>query len=34
MVSMLTWSDEKIIELESELGEKEIILKEKNALIS
>ncbi|OPJ77316.1 coiled-coil domain-containing protein 18 isoform A [Patagioenas fasciata monilis] len=34
MVSMLTWSDKKIIELESELGEKEIVLKEKNALIS
>ncbi|NWS74489.1 CCD18 protein, partial [Crotophaga sulcirostris] len=34
MVSMLTLSDQKIIELESELSEKEIELKEKNALIS
>ncbi|NXJ33396.1 CCD18 protein, partial [Ciconia maguari] len=34
MVSMLTWSDQKIIELESELSEKEIVLREKNALIS
>ncbi|NXQ82538.1 CCD18 protein, partial [Nyctibius grandis] len=32
MVSMLTLSDQKIIELESELTEKEIVLKEKNAL--
>lgn len=34
MVSMVTRSDRKIIELESELSEKEIVLKEKNALIS
>ncbi|KAM9280456.1 coiled-coil domain-containing protein 18 isoform 2-T2 [Cariama cristata] len=34
MVSMLTRSDQKIIELESELSEKEILLKEKNALKS
>ena len=34
MVSMLTQSDQKIIELERELREKEIVLKEKNALIS
>ncbi|NXN55603.1 CCD18 protein, partial [Rynchops niger] len=34
MVSMLTRSDQKIIELENELSEKEIVLKEKNALIS
>ncbi|XP_052658393.1 coiled-coil domain-containing protein 18 isoform X4 [Harpia harpyja] len=34
VVSMLTRSDQKIIELESELSEKEIVLKEKNALIS
>ncbi|NXE20759.1 CCD18 protein, partial [Ardeotis kori] len=34
MVSMLTWSDQKIIELESELSEKEIVLKENSALIS
>ncbi|NWX24325.1 CCD18 protein, partial [Aegotheles bennettii] len=34
MVSMLTRSDQKIVELESELGEKETVLKEKNALIS
>ncbi|NWS51072.1 CCD18 protein, partial [Chunga burmeisteri] len=34
MVSMLTQSDQKIIELESELSEKEILLKEKNALKS
>ncbi|KFV43693.1 Coiled-coil domain-containing protein 18, partial [Gavia stellata] len=34
MVSMLTRSDQKIIELESELSEKEIALKEKSALIS
>lgn len=34
MVSMLTWSDEKVSELESELSEKEIVLEEKNALIS
>ncbi|KAM6199347.1 coiled-coil domain-containing protein 18 isoform 2-T2 [Sarcoramphus papa] len=34
MVSMLTQSDQKIIELERELSEKEIVLKEKNALIS
>uniref|UniRef100_A0A8C0B1J0 Coiled-coil domain containing 18 n=1 Tax=Buteo japonicus TaxID=224669 RepID=A0A8C0B1J0_9AVES len=34
VVSMLTRSDQKIIELENELGEKEIVLKEKNALIS
>uniref|UniRef100_A0A663DPV4 Coiled-coil domain containing 18 n=1 Tax=Aquila chrysaetos chrysaetos TaxID=223781 RepID=A0A663DPV4_AQUCH len=34
VVSMLTRSDQKIIELESELHEKEIVLKEKNALIS
>uniref|UniRef100_A0A8B9S1B3 Coiled-coil domain containing 18 n=1 Tax=Accipiter nisus TaxID=211598 RepID=A0A8B9S1B3_9AVES len=34
VVSMLTQSDQKIIELENELSEKEIVLKEKNALIS
>ncbi|NXX41173.1 CCD18 protein, partial [Tricholaema leucomelas] len=34
MVSMLTQSDQKIVELESELNEKEIVLKEKNALVS
>ncbi|NXV99767.1 CCD18 protein, partial [Fregetta grallaria] len=34
IVSMLTRSDQKVIELESELSEKEIVLKEKNALIS
>ncbi|XP_069718844.1 coiled-coil domain-containing protein 18 [Phaenicophaeus curvirostris] len=34
MIYMLTRSDQKIIELESELNEKEIELKEKNALIS
>ncbi|KFV43433.1 Coiled-coil domain-containing protein 18, partial [Tyto alba] len=34
MLSRLTQSDQKIIELESELCEKEIMLKEKNALIS
>ncbi|NXL43654.1 CCD18 protein, partial [Podilymbus podiceps] len=34
IVSILTQSDQKIIELESELSEKEIVLKEKNALIS
>ncbi|NWH78668.1 CCD18 protein, partial [Piaya cayana] len=34
VVYMLTQSDQKIIELESELNEKEIELKEKNALIS
>uniref|UniRef100_A0A8C8EBA3 Coiled-coil domain containing 18 n=1 Tax=Otus sunia TaxID=257818 RepID=A0A8C8EBA3_9STRI len=34
MVSMLNRSDQKIIELESELSEKEIVLKEKNSLIS
>ncbi|NXD78237.1 CCD18 protein, partial [Halcyon senegalensis] len=34
MVSMLTQSDQKIIELESELSQKEIVLQEKNALIS
>ncbi|NWU66770.1 CCD18 protein, partial [Pterocles burchelli] len=34
MVSMLTQSDKKIVELESELSEKELVLKEKNALIS
>ncbi|PKU48147.1 coiled-coil domain-containing protein 18 [Limosa lapponica baueri] len=34
MVSMLTRSDQRIIELENELSEKEIVLKEKNALIS
>ncbi|NXI94539.1 CCD18 protein, partial [Psophia crepitans] len=34
MVSMLTRSDQKIIELENELSEREIVLKEKNALIS
>ncbi|NXV32399.1 CCD18 protein, partial [Rissa tridactyla] len=34
MVSMLTRSDQKIIELENERSEKEIVLKEKNALIS
>ncbi|NXL26821.1 CCD18 protein, partial [Glaucidium brasilianum] len=34
MVSMLSWSDQKIIELESELSEKEIVLKEKNSLLS
>jgi len=34
MVSMLTQSDQKIIELENELSEKEIVLKEKNALVS
>ncbi|NWW79104.1 CCD18 protein, partial [Climacteris rufus] len=34
MTSMLSQSDQKIIKLESELFEKEIVLKEKNALIS
>ncbi|XP_040466615.1 coiled-coil domain-containing protein 18 isoform X1 [Falco naumanni] len=34
MVSMLTQSDQKIIELESELRVKETVLKEKNALVS
>ncbi|NWR41295.1 CCD18 protein, partial [Regulus satrapa] len=34
MTSMLSQSDQKIIKLESELSEKEIVLKEKNALIS
>ncbi|NXK04728.1 CCD18 protein, partial [Herpetotheres cachinnans] len=34
MISMLTQSDQKIIELESELSEKEIVLKEKNVLVS
>lgn len=34
MISMLTRSDQKIVELESKLSEKEIVLKEKNALIS
>uniref|UniRef100_A0A8C9UG23 Coiled-coil domain containing 18 n=1 Tax=Serinus canaria TaxID=9135 RepID=A0A8C9UG23_SERCA len=34
MASMLSQSDQKIIKLESELSEKEIVLKEKNALIS
>ncbi|NWI64270.1 CCD18 protein, partial [Todus mexicanus] len=34
MMSMLTRSDQKIIELESELSEKEAVLKEKKALIS
>ncbi|NWW43863.1 CCD18 protein, partial [Pedionomus torquatus] len=34
MVSKLTRSDQKIIELENELHEKKIVLKEKNALIS
>ncbi|NXP78442.1 CCD18 protein, partial [Ramphastos sulfuratus] len=34
MVSMVTQSDQKIVELESERNEKEIVLKEKNALIS
>ncbi|NXX19502.1 CCD18 protein, partial [Podargus strigoides] len=34
MISMLTRSDQKIIELESELSEKEIVLKEKNDVIS
>ncbi|NXA86535.1 CCD18 protein, partial [Melanocharis versteri] len=34
MTLMLSRSDKKIIKLESELSEKEIILKEKNALIS
>ncbi|NXO51325.1 CCD18 protein, partial [Aramus guarauna] len=34
MISMLTRSDQKIIELESELSEKEVVLTEKNALIS
>ncbi|XP_049664931.1 coiled-coil domain-containing protein 18 isoform X3 [Accipiter gentilis] len=34
VVSMLTQSDQKIIELENELSEKEKVLKEKNALIS
>ncbi|XP_064311587.1 coiled-coil domain-containing protein 18 isoform X3 [Phalacrocorax carbo] len=34
MLSMLTQSDQKIIELESELSDKKIVLKEKNALIS
>ncbi|NXG48515.1 CCD18 protein, partial [Psilopogon haemacephalus] len=34
MVSMLSQSDQKIVELESELTEKQIVLKEKNALIS
>ncbi|NXH11339.1 CCD18 protein, partial [Bucco capensis] len=34
IVSRLAWSDQKIIELESEITEKEIVLKEKNALLS
>ncbi|NXP39730.1 CCD18 protein, partial [Leiothrix lutea] len=34
MISMLTQSDQKIIKLESELSEKEIVLEEKNDLIS
>ncbi|NXG24099.1 CCD18 protein, partial [Grallaria varia] len=34
MTSMLSQSDQKIIKLESELSEKEIVFKEKNALIS
>ncbi|NWI97564.1 CCD18 protein, partial [Pitta sordida] len=34
MVSILSQSDQKIIKLESELSEKEMLLKEKNALIS
>nr|XP_026646354.1 coiled-coil domain-containing protein 18 isoform X2 [Zonotrichia albicollis] len=34
MTSMLSQSDQKIIKLESELSEKEIVLKEKNALKS
>ncbi|NXY69845.1 CCD18 protein, partial [Glareola pratincola] len=34
MLSMLTRSDQKIIELENELSKKEIVLKEKNALLS
>ncbi|NXU40116.1 CCD18 protein, partial [Drymodes brunneopygia] len=34
MASMLSQSDQKIIKLESDLSEKEIVLKEKNALIS
>ncbi|NXO67009.1 CCD18 protein, partial [Phainopepla nitens] len=34
MTSMLSQCDQKIIKLESELSEKEIVLKEKNALIS
>lgn len=34
MVSVLSQSNQKILELESELSEKETILKEKNALIS
>ncbi|NWU89424.1 CCD18 protein, partial [Upupa epops] len=34
MVSMLTQSNEKIFQLESELSEREMALKEKNALIS
>ncbi|NWV82025.1 CCD18 protein, partial [Dasyornis broadbenti] len=33
MTSMLSWSDQKIIKLETELSEKEIVLKEKNTLI-
>ncbi|XP_067997379.1 coiled-coil domain-containing protein 18 isoform X4 [Melanerpes formicivorus] len=34
MLSMLTQSDQKIVELESEVCEKEVVVKEKNALIS
>ncbi|NXP53476.1 CCD18 protein, partial [Heliornis fulica] len=34
MVSMLTQSDQKITELERELSEKDIVLREKNALVS
>ncbi|NWV65625.1 CCD18 protein, partial [Malurus elegans] len=34
MTSMLSQSDQKIVKLETELSEKEIVLKEKNALIS
>ncbi|XP_054021041.1 coiled-coil domain-containing protein 18 [Dryobates pubescens] len=34
MLSMLTQSNQKIIDLESEVCEKEVVLKEKNALIS
>ncbi|NXI87993.1 CCD18 protein, partial [Rhipidura dahli] len=34
MTSMLNQSDQKIIKLQSELSEKEVVLKEKNALIS
>ncbi|NXA08925.1 CCD18 protein, partial [Sapayoa aenigma] len=34
MISMLSQSDQKIIKLENELSDKEIVLKEKNALLS